>query len=523
MTYTPNGECRGIRLKRAGDKCRIVDFWKANTDQNHTATEILAEGAKALSAKDASCYVAGGTAPGWGMADVSMPPLPPQQLRNALAFELKKHTPLPVDKLKWGYRLIAKQTNTTKPVYRIVYAKSELWQDWCNAFSATAPLDAIIPAPATLDPSFDKQTVIFPRHGKTGEAYLPNGNGRTFKPALSVDADGNPMPLIELLGIDFLVQGTFDELSVAEQYEYADALILAIYGLTGAIDNDAETLIPMPDALKPHRSALLVVTACLLLAVTIASLILWAVMTLQANYSQQNELKQEIADIEREINEKRASIKTDRLKKVQELLTELQPEVPDYPPFPMVLNAITEIFDSETERQPWISSKLTWNHDTNTIKFSIEEPLGEDGEKAFIEQPELIDALADCPYIVDVRGNSSTINRNDNKCVREFTITIGWQTKEQRDAAAERNAKRAQERRMRRAKKEQEIKEREQAKARAKAAVAAAQAQAQAQAQHEETEDKAQPAVIQEMPADGSEMPPPPPSLPNLPMPNRTR
>lgn len=447
LSWTQDGACHAVRLRRTGgDACRIAATWSGKADKDHPLAEVLAEAARALNAKDAACLIAAPAIPGWGAADVAMPPLPPEQLHNAIAFELRKHTPLPSDKLVWGYRALAKPKSGEKLRLRLVFVRQDLWRQWCNAAAQLAPLDAILPAPVTLDPLCERQTVTFPRHDADAEAWTPAPDGRTFRNAPVTDADGHPLPLQELLHTDFIDVAELAQLPPEQQHPFADAIIAAAYGLTEQPAKDAATLIPLPDSLRAHRSVALVAIAIAIAAVTIAALVLHAVLLLQANLSQQRDLLAEIARLDKLIAEQKAIVRPERLAKIKELEEEIKGDIPDYPPFALALKDITNIFDPERPNKPWISSKLQWAHDSGTIRFSIEEPLDDSGEKPFIEDLNLIDELADSPYLTDVRGNSSSVNQNERKTVRDFTLTLGWQSAEKRAAAAERNLQRQKER-----------------------------------------------------------------------------
>ncbi len=515
LTWSADGQCHGIRVKRLRGKCKVTSVWAAKADKDHSVSELLAVGLRELDGKDASCLLASGTAGGWDMADVEMPHLPEEQLKHALSFEIQKHTPLSIDKLTWGYRQLRKPTTTTKGLYRIITMKSENWRQWCTTVEALSPLDAIIPAPAALDPLLENQTVTFPAQGTAAESWLPTPDGRSFRSSSSSDTDGNPKSLAELLGIDFADLEELEGLSVQEQYGYAHALILAIYGLTAESSKDSLTGLPLPEKLRRHRSLALVFLAGALIAVTVAALVLYFALLLQSNYSQVNELKREIAEVERQIVAKRNIVKADRLKKIDELRLELKDAVPNYPPFPLVLNDITRIFRSDMPNKPWISGKLIWSHDTNTIKFSIEEPSTDGSQKPFIEQTELLDALSDSPYIIDARGNSSTFNRAENKIVRDFTLTIGWPSAEERAARAKRNEVREKEYQESLRKKklaEQKAREEQERAAAAEAAAAAAEANAAAS----DAAQPAQPAQVEQnnQPDNALPQPPQPPQQP---------
>ena len=517
LTWSADGQCHGIRVKRLRGKCKVTSVWSAKADKDHSVSELLAVGLRELDGKDASCLLASGTAGGWDMADVEMPNLPEEQLKHALSFEIQKHTPLSIDKLTWGYRQLRKPTATSKGLYRIITMKSENWRQWCTTASALSPLDAIIPAPAALDPLLENQTVAFPSQGTSAASWLPTPDGRSYRSTSATDADGNPKPLAELLGLDFADLEELEGLPLQQQYGYAHALVLAIYGLTAESSKDSMTGLPLPENIRRHRSLALIFLAGMLIAVTVAALVLYFVLLLQSNYSQVNELKREIAEVEKQIVAKRNIVKQERLKKINELRLELKDAVPNYPPFPLVLNDITRIFRSDMENKPWISGKLTWTHDTNTIKFSIEEPSTDGSQKPFIEQTELLDALSDSPYIIDARGNSSTFNRAENKIVRDFTLTIGWPSADERAARAKRNEQREkeyQESLRKRKQAEQKARE-EQARAAAAAAAEAAAAAAEANAAANDAAQTAQPAQVEQNNQPDNAPPlPPQPQLP---------
>ena len=150
-------------VKRAGDKCKVTKIWNAKADQNTSVAEILSNASKALNAKDAAFTVASGLGPGWDMADVTMPNLPKEELRNAIAFELRKHTPLPVDKIRWGFRTtIAPQEKKQGLRTRIVYVKSDVFEQWTNHITGIGQLDEMLPPAAALDPLFEDDTIPIP-------------------------------------------------------------------------------------------------------------------------------------------------------------------------------------------------------------------------------------------------------------------------------------------------------------------------------------------------------------------------
>ena len=133
FTWTKTGDCHAVHITRKGDRCIVSAHWHGNAGKNTATAETLSSAKRALGNIDTYFTLAGGSEGGWGMADVLMPELKAEELKNALVFELRKHTPLPVDKLAWGYRMVPSDAQNNRQLVRLFYVRNETWRQWTDA------------------------------------------------------------------------------------------------------------------------------------------------------------------------------------------------------------------------------------------------------------------------------------------------------------------------------------------------------------------------------------------------------
>ena len=433
-TWNEDGDCRAVMVTRSGDKCKVVKLWNATTDQNTSVAEVLADAAKSMNAKDAAFTVAAGLVPGWGMADVTMPNLPPEELRNAVAFELRKHTPLPLDKIRWGFRsTIAKLDKKTGVRTRIVYVKSEIFDQWTANVSALGQLDMAIPPAAVLDPLFEDAVVTIPETATAATAYAPSSDGR-----VASAADATDMTLDKALPGGFIKWNELESLPPQEQMAYIPAVLLAVYGLTSAAAHDTATMLPLPPALKPRRNVFMTLSASILLAVAIISLLIYAVIGLQGRSAQIRTLEKELKKVNAEIDAIQKQIKPEKKKAIGELRKEMTDVTPVIPPLPLVLLDISRAVPAPA----WLSGNFTW--DDGLVKFTLEEPATDPTLTATIDTQELLDIIEDSPYIGDVRGLKSNYDARNNKRTRDFDMNARYDTPSEAERAKQRNQERAE-------------------------------------------------------------------------------
>ena len=418
---------------RSGDKCKIVKLLNAKADQDTSVAEVLAGFAKSLNAKDAAFTVASSLGPGWDMADVTMPNLPMEELRNAIAFELRKHTPLSLDKIRWGFRsTIAKQDKKQGSRTRIVYIKTDVFDKWTANVSALGQLDMVIPPAAALDPLFEEDTVIIPdSEGVT--AYAPSPEGRV---ASMVSADG--LTLDKALPGGFIKWNDLESLPKEEQMAYIPAVVLAAYGLTSAAGHDTATMLPLPPSLKPRRNVFMTLCASILLAISLLALVIYAVVGLQGRSSQIRALEKELKKVNAELETIQKQIKPEKKKAIAELRKEMADVTPSIPPLPFVLLDLSKSIPSPA----WLSGNFTW--DEGLVKFTLEEPVTDPTLTATIDTQELLDIIEDSPYIGDVRGLKSNYDARNNKRTRDFDMNARYDTPSEAERAKQRNQERAE-------------------------------------------------------------------------------
>ena len=504
ITWNAAGDCRAILMRRSGDKCRVVKTWNAMADRDRSVAELVAEAAKALNAKDAACSVAAGLGGGWGMADIVMPALPPDQMRNAISFELRKHTPLTQDKIRWGYRASLEQKDKKKGRnIRLVYVRNDIWEQWLDAISGLSQLDLVIPPPAVLDPLLSDKTIIFPNDKpQDATSYAPAEQGRDISHGVEA---ADQLPIDELIPAGFIKWDLITELPVKEQQAFAPAVVLATYGLTDAATQDAATLCQLPANLKPRRNIMMAMTASLLLTISVLALFFYFVVGLQARYDQMRRLEAELKKTTQEVEALQKLVKADKKKVLADLKNEMSGVMPSKPTLPFVLLDLSRSIPSPA----WLSGNFIW--DEGLVKFTLEEPVTDPTLTATIDSQELLDALEDSPYIGDVRGLKSSFDVRNSKRTRDFDLAARFDTPEEAAIAEKRNAIRKE---VARQKAEQERKENEERRRQEKqAAEEEPEAETDVEVEEEEKpEETATDNTPRQVPAPRNlPLPPPPP------------
>ena len=421
-------------VKRAGDKCKVTKIWNAKADQNTSVAEILSNASKALNAKDAAFTVASGLGPGWDMADVTMPNLPKEELRNAVAFELRKHTPLPVDKIRWGFRTtIAPQEKKQGLRTRIVYVKSDVFEQWTNHITGIGQLDEMLPPAAALDPLFEDDTIPIPDFPSGATAYAPSPDGRI------ASATSEELTLDKMFPGQFIKWNDLESLASEEQRAYAPALLLAIYGLTDAAAHDAATMLQLPAGLKPRRNIAMTFCATLLGCVTLLALCFYAAIALQGRNAQIRTLEKEIKKVNAQIDEIEKQLKPEKKAAIGILKKEMtEIKATNLPPLPFVLRDLSQRIPSPA----WLSGNFTWDEE-GRVRFTLEEPVSDPTLTSTIDTQELQDAIEDSPFIGDVAGLKSNYDARNSKRTRDFDMNARYDTVGEAELARKRDAERA--------------------------------------------------------------------------------
>jgi len=256
LTWSETGECRGVYLKRNGDKCTVLRSWQASSVSSSVCGEVLRKALYKLKPDSNTIVVLGGSGLCCGFKDIIVPRLPNSDMRNALSFQVNQLAPMSSDKLVWGYRNLG-NVNKESVLVRVVYLRENIWSQWLGyATNLGKGVDIIIPAISTIDPVFmAKDVALFDAQSESSFVLSVDEQG-IREVNFDVDDKSNlfgvcPQPLaynkLNLSGSELLA------MEEDEQQTFADTLILGMYGLTRAVGDDKKTWVTLPQALKNNR------------------------------------------------------------------------------------------------------------------------------------------------------------------------------------------------------------------------------------------------------------------------------
>jgi len=253
LTWTDNNTCYGVALVFRGGQYIVTDYWRSDDQNSREPLYAMPEGLKALQ-NDQNTFVAAGPLElELAFIDLEFPPLESEDLRNALQFELNKHAPVATEDLAWGYRFLG-HSEDGKSRVRLAYTADTRWEKWLDQISGLNHcVDALIPPGLVLDPLLHKRDVFLKPPEKQGYLLRPDEQGMreialTENP--SADAFGAGSEPLNMEGLELNELGS---LSASDQQKFTAPLLLAMYGLSSALQSDKKTWIPLPEELRPQR------------------------------------------------------------------------------------------------------------------------------------------------------------------------------------------------------------------------------------------------------------------------------
>lgn len=425
FTWTAEGHCRGVLLERTSNGCRVSSQWSAESSQKASAiAEALSSGKKAIGVTEGDYCIAGSANGGWGMADVYLPKLKSQETMAALAFELRKRTPVSAEHLTWGYRLLPSTgSGDGKQPCRLFYVKTDIWRRWTEAASGLSHVDLIVPAPVLLDPLFSGADVVLP--GKEPFVYVSTSSGRDVLPGTLTDAGGAARKLRELLPWDGLDIGVLGELPESQQQEYAQAIVLALYGMSRDVSRDVGTLPKVPSELQPRRfQACRYLAACLALFIGIC-LVVGLTQAVQQRVARLRLIRKDISAVETQIK----SLQGRNYVNAKEAAKSLEAEITKYkfdaPGLPEVLIELTGLISPPA----WLAGSFDWSMDAGgnvvPVSFTIREPMGDTSNM------DLSSRLNESEILGDVAENKSMQTRT-GALERKFVLKARYDTEEEK-------------------------------------------------------------------------------------------
>ena len=413
LTWTPTS-CHAVRLEGGSNGCEVVAAWSGECAGGDSLAELVARAVREVGGNDSIYVVAGGSGQGWGMADLAMPRLKSEEMRTALEFEVRKQTPLPGDKLRWGYRLLpqAKRGDGLQPV-RLYYVRTEHWESWLKAVAGLHHVDAMLPAPAALDPLLAGRSLSVPgSEHQPGVCEYRSEEGRR----LVVPSSATPADLPAALPFPGLQLGVLNQRSAEERLAFTQAVLLAMYGLSAAVTDDRRTAIPLPEHLTTHRHvALKGIAACL--AVYLLCLVVFMVAgKLQFKAAQIRRVEVAIAQARKELEAVNKLLDPKDAERGALLRKEILDNTESRPDFPSVLMEITRAVQAPA----WVSQSLEWKDGTVTVQ--IQGPT---------KDLELAARLESSPFIGNVAERMSSFNQSSNSYVQRFELVARFDSPEE--------------------------------------------------------------------------------------------
>ena len=303
FSWTPEGVCRGVLLNGSGREVKVLATWRAEGGSKASSIgETLSRGRRELGVKEGVYCLAGPEEGGWGMADLLMPELKPAELRSALAFEVRKRTPVALEHLQWGYRMLPQEViqdgkASGKTAVRLFYVKSDLWRKWVEGASGLGHLDMLAAAPVLLDPLLQGEAVLF--SGETAFRYLPGKVGRDVMPVVADEAKVSS--LHDCLPYEKLSLGELEKQPLKEQLSFLNVITMALYGLGRDIDRDRKTMPLLPEKMMPARYvACRFIAACLVFLI-VGMLGAGLITSLQQRVARLRLIRADISKVDAEI------------------------------------------------------------------------------------------------------------------------------------------------------------------------------------------------------------------------------
>lgn len=428
FSWTPEGVCHGVLLKGSGRGISVLAYWSAAGGSKASSIgETLSMGRRELGVKEGVYCIAGPEEGGWGSTDLLMPQLKPEELRSALAFEVRKRTPIALEHLTWGYRLlptamIQDEKSAGKVPVRLFYVKSEIWRRWLEAANGLGHLDALIAAPVALDPFMQGETVLFPAEGLF--KYMPGKVGRDI---VAVPKEETLIEsLHDCLPFDELSLGALEHEPLETQLSYLKAIVMAIYGLGRELDRDKGTLPALPEKMRPARYvACRFIAACMILLI-VAMLGIGAVNTLQMRVSRLRQIRADISKLDAEIARINGMDSSKANQAAKDFENEISKYVFDAPELPDVLIELTRIVKAPA----WIGGSFDWKSELGDsvvpITFTLREPVSDNTNL------DLCKRLNDSPILGDAQELKTNLIR-DNKQERRITLKARYDTAEEQE------------------------------------------------------------------------------------------
>ncbi len=280
FTWDDNSQFYGALLERHGDTVKVKHHWCARREGKRSPAQMLESGFPSLKPDEDTTVIIGGNFRKCCFVDLTMPKLAATDLKNAVQFELGKHSPVPVDDLSWGYRIIGKMQDSELYRVRVAYFPQSEWESWVAAASGVAGgVDMIIPPTVAVDPILaDADVCLAPPADEPAFAFKSGEDGKrevVFSHNSDTTMFGAGDDPLKLDGLDI---GSLSDLPPHQQQPFAAAIILGMYGISDSFYHDRSQWLNVPYEMRPKRNRaakiytmLISVYLCFLLGIIFSS------------------------------------------------------------------------------------------------------------------------------------------------------------------------------------------------------------------------------------------------------------
>ncbi len=371
--WTPDGVCRAVKVVPDGHACRLLGFWQSAEGSPGTLSEKLSQALRELKADDSTTVVVGGSDCLCGVRDVCVPRLAAAHLKSALLFELRKFSPLPIDQLVWGYRVLPGAAGTPTQTVRLFYLRDQEWNRWVENISGlTHAVDLMLTAHVALEPAFAAVGVRLAE----GQYVLPDGEGGRVVAELSGSEVGCLGEGESPLAVGGFNPGQLGALSVLQQQAFVPVVVLAVYGVLGDLARDRRTLPPLPGELLTRRNRVSKALAVLLLAYVVCVGLAWGGQSLAAALGHRRDLDRRLRQTREQVATLEAARNTESIETaLREGLRQVDTALPG---LSAVMAELTELIPPPN----WVT-KLTWTNGKIEIELQ-----GNSSELPFVQNLE---------------------------------------------------------------------------------------------------------------------------------------
>ena len=397
-------------MERHGDSIRLNSFWQVEKIGNRSRAQIMEQGLPALGVAEDTTIIIGGNYSKACFIDLKMPKLAATDLRSALAFELNKHSPIPIDEIQWGYRIVGKVDGSEANLVRLVYFPEDEWESWVAAASGIADgVDMIVPVVAVLDPELRGTDICLGNKNNGSEIYLFKSTDEGERKIICLAPDetmesvfGAGEAPLRKEGLDL---GKLGDLPSDQQRNFGPPVLLGMYGLSDAFYQDRKHWLSVPIEMRPRRNRaqkFYTVVVCLYLTILLA---IWGGSTLYHRSKELKSLNAESRRLQAEVD------KSEQTTAPETAIQDLESEVTELTQSMFSMTKILHEMTTLTNEKLWCTN---FNWDSGDIRVEL---------RADTDDPDLTLALQDSVYFTDCSMNKRQLHDGSVN----YTITCSAQ------------------------------------------------------------------------------------------------